>query len=155
MIKRAFALVLVLAGIAVAQERPDARRVYRFDFVVAESVGGKAASSTTYTINLREQRTGEIRRGTNVALAGPTPGATMRADIGLVLRATYSLAGEDLLVESDVEISAPGPSAQTFHKMAAKGDALIAPGKPALVASIEDPVAHVRYQVTATATRLR
>ncbi len=153
--KNAIALVLLVGGAAAAQERAaDPRHVYRLEFVIAESENGKTASSATCTINLREQRTGEIRRGTNVSLPGPTAGATFRADIGLLLRASYATVGDDLLLEDEVEITVPG-AAQSFRKMATKGDALVAPGKPALVASIEDPVAHTRYQVTVTATRLR
>jgi hypothetical protein len=62
--------------------------------------------------------------------------------------------GEDLLVDDDVEISTI-KDAQTFRKLAAKGNALVQPGKPALVASVEDPVSHKQVQVTVTATKLR
>lgn len=143
--KSLLALVLI-AGSAVAAEE---RHVYRLDFVVAESDGGKS-SSTTYTLNLGEHSTGEIKMGSNIALGAKG----MRADIGLMLRASYTLVGEDLFVDDDVEISA-AKDAQTFRKMSAKGNALILPGKPALVASVEDPVSHKQYQVTVTATKLR
>jgi hypothetical protein len=144
-------LSLFAAHSALAE---DAHRVYRLDFSVAENEPGKAATATAYTLNLGEHSTGEIKMATNIALAGPTRGATMRADVGLVLRASYSVVGDDLLVDNDVEISAPR-DAQTFRKMSAKGNALVVPGQPALLASVEDPVGHKRYQVTLTATKLR
>jgi hypothetical protein len=152
--KRILALVLLFSGVAFAEERPEQRHVYRLDFVVAENDAGKAATSTTYTLNLEEKHTGEIKMGTNVELPGSAPGTTMRADIGLVLRTSFTSVGEELLVDGEVEISA-AKDAHTFHKMSAKGSALVAQGKPALVASVEDPVSHKRYQMTVTATRLR
>ena len=39
--------------------------------------------------------------------------------------------------------------------MTAEGDALIAPGKRALVASLDDPRGRQRYELYATATKLR
>lgn len=152
--KKIIGLVLLVSSVAFAQARPEDAHVYRLDFTVAENNGGKTTSSSSYTLNLEEHRTGEIKVGTNVALAGPAPGATMRADVGLVLRASFTSVGDELLVEDDVEISA-AEGAQTFRKMSSKGNALIAPGKPALVASVEDPVDRKRYQVTVRATRLR
>ena len=137
-----------------AEERLDAHHVYRLDFVIAENDAGKAAGATTCTLNLEERRTGEIKLGANVALAGTSHGTTMRADVGLTLRATIAPVGEDLLLEEDIEITAATDS-QSFRKMSAKGNALIAQGKPALVTSVEDPVSHRHYQVTVTATKLR
>jgi hypothetical protein len=148
------ALFFLVSSTAFAEERPDPRRVYRLDFVVGESDGGKAATSTTYTLNLEEKHTGEIKMGTNVLLPTQSKGAGQRADIGLTLRASYNSVGEDLLVDDEVEITA-AKDAQTFRKMSAKGNTLIAQGKPALVASVEDPITHKRYQVTVTATKLR
>jgi hypothetical protein len=69
------------------------------------------------------------------------------------LRASFTAVGEDLLVDDEVEITT-AKDAQTFRKMSAKGNAHVAQGKPALVAS-EDPISHKHYKVTATATKLR
>lgn len=146
-----FALSLLAAQSALAEEP---RHVYRLDFTVAENEPGKAASSTAYALNLGEHSTGEIKMATNIALAGPARGSTMRADVGLVLRASFAVSGDDLLVDDEVEISSP-KDAQTFRKMSAKGNALVVPGQPAMVASVEDPVGHRHYQVTLTATKLR
>jgi hypothetical protein len=137
--------LLLVAGTAAAAEE---RHVYRLDFAIVES----DAVKTTYTLNLGEHSVGEIKMGSNVALAGK--GGTMRTDIGLTLRASYTLVGEDLLVDDDVEITSV-KDAQTFRKMSVKGNALIQPSKPALVASLEDPVSHKQIQVTVTATKLR
>ena len=42
-----------------------------------------------------------------------------------------------------------------IRKLSAHGDALVTPGKPTLVASIDDPSGQLRYVVNVTATRLR
>jgi hypothetical protein len=150
--KNMIALLLLVSGSAFAEERTDPHRVYRLDFVVTEDDAGKSATSASYTLNLRERSTGEIKMGANVALAGSSTG--QRADIGLLLRASYTSVGDDLLVDDEVELTA-AKDAQSFRKVSAKGNALIAQGKPALVASVEDPITHKHYQVTATATKLR
>ena len=152
--KSLLALFLLVPSAAFAEERPDQHHVYRLDFVVAENDAGKAATSTACSLNLEEKHTGEIKLGTNVALSTPSRGTTLRADIGLLLRASFTSVGEDLLVDDEVEITA-AKDAQTFRKMSAKGNALVAEGKPALVASVEDPISHRHYQVTVTATKLR
>jgi hypothetical protein len=137
--------LLLVAGSATAVEE---RHVYRLDFAIAESDAGK----TTYTINLGEHSVGEIKMGSNISLPGK--GVTTRADIGLALRASYTIVGDDLLVDDELEITSV-KDAQSFRKMSAKGNALIQPSKPALVASLEDPVSHKQIQVTVTATKLR
>jgi hypothetical protein len=147
--KKLFALLLFVSSAAFAEEP---RHVYRLDFAVAESEAGKAATSTTYTLNLEDKHPGEIKAGTNIALA--THGATVRADLGLALHASFISLGEELLLDDEVEISA-AKDAQTFRKLSARGNALVTPGKPSLVASLDDPAGHKRYEVTVTATRLR
>jgi hypothetical protein len=144
-------LLFVVSSPALADEQP---RVSRLDFVIAESEGGKTTASTAYSLTLREHTTGEIKMGANVPVAGSNPGTTMRVDVGLVLRANWSAVGDALLIEDDVEISAP-KDAQTFHKIAVKGNAFALPGKPAVLAKLEDPAGRKHYQVTVTATKVR
>jgi hypothetical protein len=146
--------LLASTAAATAAEEKDQRHVYRLEFVIAENDAGKVTTLSTNTLNLEERQTSEIRVGSNVPLPGPTPGGTMRTDTGLKLSASFMSIGEDILVDQDVEISV-AKDAHTFHKMSARSKALVAPGKPALVASVEDAVSHRHYQVTVSATRLR
>jgi hypothetical protein len=155
MMKRTLAaFVLLVSSPAFGDEHPRQEHVYRLDFVVSENEAGKAATSSSYTLNLVEHTAGQIKMGTNVALPGGSPGSTMRVDVGLFLRARFSSVGDDLLVESDVEISA-AKDAQNIRKLSAKGNAQVIPGKPALLASVEEPMSHKRYQITVAATKLR
>jgi hypothetical protein len=143
--------LMFVCGSAVASEvSGEPRRIYRLDFAISENEDGKPPSTTTCTLNLEEKRGGEIKLGSNISL----PKTNTRADIGLMLHASFTTMGEDLLVDDDVEITA-AKDPQTFRKLSAKGNALVTPGKPALVASVEDPISHKRYQVTLTASKLR
>ena len=136
---------------SISQTPPGARRVYRLDFVVASSDPSSQTGlpgGGLYTMNLEENRPGEIRSGSNIPLSSGS-----RVDVGTKLRALFTPLGDDLLLDSSTEISA-GDSG-SIRKLTAQGEALVTPGKPALIASAEDPQGHSRYQVTVTATRLR
>ena len=137
------------AGRAQAAKRPEPGHVYRLDFVVSSSDASKPVSHSSYTMNLEEDRSGELHLGTNVALS---PQARM--DVGLKIRCSYAMVGDDLLLHNATEISS-FDDPPTVHKIATSGDALVAPGKLALVNSLEDPVNHRRYEIEVTATKLR
>ncbi len=143
---------------AEAAASPRAHHLYRLDFVVSAGDAGKAGGGA-YTLNVDEDHGGgELRVGANMALSGPSgsnPTAPMvRQDVGLLLRYNITTLGEDLLLHGTTELSAfeePG----RISKLSANGDALVALGKPSLVASVDDPEHHHRYQVMVTATKLR
>jgi hypothetical protein len=127
---------------------PEDRHVYRVDFVVVADEPGKAAQSSTCTLNLEEWDNGEIRLGSNVQI-----GPQMRQDVGLKITAAVLPRGDDLLLRDAVELS--GVEESQVHKITTSGDAYLRAGQQALVASLEDPLSHKRYQVSASATRLR
>jgi hypothetical protein len=109
---------------------------------------------STYTLNLEEERGGDLHIGTNVPLSPNGP----RQDIGLAFHGSVTPVGEDLLLHNTVELSATEEASAggtSVRKVVASGDAVISPGKPALVNSLEDPTTHRRFQVTVSATKLR
>jgi hypothetical protein len=142
---------------------PEIAHVYRLDFVLAP--GG------SYTMEVEENRNGEILVGANVPLqvapsaASSTPGAvppvafvSPRQDVGLKLRAQVRANGDDVLVHTNLEWSfaeGVGVGPTIIHKMVSAGDAIVALGKPVLFQSIDDPQDKKRYQLTVTATKLR
>ncbi|HEY2370826.1 MAG TPA: hypothetical protein VGH87_30745 [Polyangiaceae bacterium] len=129
---------------------PEDRHVYRVDFVVVANEPGKPAQSSAYTLNLEDYDNGELHLGSNVQL---TPQS--RQDLGLKIKASLRpMTNDDLLLHDAVELSAV-EEAQTIHKITTSGDALLHGGQQTLVASLEDPLSHKRYQVSASATRLR
>jgi hypothetical protein len=132
---------------------PKNEHLYRMDYVVSAKDSAGAATSSAYTMFVEERRTGDLRVGANVPLAaGPS---AARTDIGLKIRnQTAQLADEAMAIQTDVEMSW-AEEGNGIHKLAASSDALVLPGQPTLVASLDDPSTHKRYQVSVTATKLR
>jgi len=130
---------------------PPERHVFRLDFIVVANEPGKAAQSSNYTLNLEENDHGEIHLGSNVQIS-----PQVRQDVGLKINASlYPMRqGDQVLLRDVVELSGV-EDPQTIHKMTMVGDAVLHDGQQALVASLEDPLSHKRYQVSASATRLR
>jgi len=147
------------ATVVTTQNEESARHIYRFDFVLTSGEGSPGAVPTSFTMNLRENDMGEIHTGTNVALttsgqAATGPMSAARVDIGTLLKADYTSVGDDLILHTSTELSGtdePG----AIRKLTAHGDALVTPGKPALIASIADSEGHKKYELTVTATKLR
>ena len=130
---------------------PEERHVYRVDFVVVANEPGKTAQSSAYTLNLEDYDNGEIHLGSNIQINPQS-----RQDVGLKIKASVRSfgSGDDLLLRDAVELSAIDDP-QTIHKITTTGDAFLHAGQQTLVASLEDPLSHKRYQVSASATRLR
>ena len=153
-----------LLGYAVARHppasaKPGAHHVYRLDYVVTVSEPGKTTTTSTHTMSVEEGNSGDLHAGANVPLVTSSTGSSPRQDVGLVLRCHLSRVGEDLLLHSTAEISGPesgdDPGPRAIRKISANGDALVSPGTPAVVASVQEPVSGARYEVTVTATKLR
>jgi|HubBroStandDraft_6_1064221.scaffolds.fasta_scaffold1467246_1 hydrogenase maturation factor len=137
------------AAAAAHTPRPPGH-VYQLDFAL--SPGG------AYTLLLEEDRGGDIRVGANIPLSTTVP-MSPRQDVGLNLHCNFATIGDDLVVHTGLEMSFVDEQQTTapaaIHKISSNGDALVSPGKPTLISSIEDPMSHKRYQLTVTATKLR
>jgi hypothetical protein len=166
-ILRAAAAALVLSGPllgyaaarhAAAAPSP-ARHVYRLDYTVSVTEPGRAATTSNYVLNIEEGSGGEAHAGANVPLAMGASGSTVRQDVGFVIRCQLTRAGNDLILHDTFELSGlaepveQGP--RSIHKISAGDDAVVTPGKSTLVASIDEPTSHARYEVSVTATKLR
>jgi hypothetical protein len=145
--------------VAPVSPRGD-RHVYRFDFVLTTSDGSGPPSTTAFTLNLQEHDKGEMHVGRNVALSPPSASATgggppvssARQDVGIKVAAQFQTAGDDALLDVTVEMSSFEPPS-AIRKMVAKGNAVAALGKPAVVTTLED--GGKRYQLSVTPTKLR
>ncbi len=133
---------------------PEARHVYQLDYAIKASDGATTTVSS-YSLSLEEGRHSEIRSASNVPLR-PSGGANgvvgARQDIGMLLRSTYVLAGNDLLLRGTLETSSMEDGA-AIRKVSSNADALVTPGKPTVILRVED--AHVKVAVEVTATKLR
>jgi hypothetical protein len=151
-------------GARSASAKPKVPRaphhVYRLDYVVSVTEPGKPARTSTYTMNVEEDSGGEVRAGENMPLVtgGPGAGAAPRQDVGLAIRCHLASAGDDLLLHASTELTAPDDGIEGFRairKITSSGDAVVAPGKTTVLASVQEPTSHARYEVTVAATKLR
>lgn len=148
---------------------PVDRHVYRFDFVLTSTDGSSAppGGGTTFSLVLQEADKGEVVLGKNVALSpspspspsppgggAATPPWSARQDVGMKVAASYRMtgAGDDVVLDVVTEMSTFEPPS-SVRKMVMKGNAIAAPGKPALVTTLDDD--HKKFQLTVTPTKLR
>ena len=150
------------AGLHSARSSGSAHHVYRLDYTVTITEPGKAAVTDNYTLNVEDGHGGDVHAGANIPLVSstsPSLGGSPRQDVGITLRCDLTRVGNDLLVQTKTELSAPGErfggGAVAIQKITSNSDGVVTPGSSALVASVEEPVSHARYDVTVTATKLR
>lgn len=148
--KSLLSILCLVGATTAALADPAPSHVYRLDYTVTEVIAGKPAQTSSYTLVLEEHDLGKLELGKNLALYP----SNARVDVGLRIDAHYTTIGDDVLLQTGVEVSA-AESPSTIRKLLARGDALVSPGKPALVSSLDDPATHTRYEVTVTTTKLR
>lgn len=133
--------------------RPEPRAVYRFDYVVRFAHKNGASTVGTYSLGLEEGRNGEVRLGANVPLSRQEGAPVARQDVGFVLRSSYVVSKGSVVLHCNVETSS-ADELPSIRKLATSGDVSVAPGKPAIVARVDDPDGHFHYEVEVTATKL-
>lgn len=148
--KSLLSILCLVGATGAAFADPVPQHVYRLDYSVSEVIAGKPAQTSSYTLVLEEHDLGKLELGKNLALYP----SNARVDVGLRIDAHYTTIGDDVLLQTGVEVSA-AENPSTIRKLLARGDALVSPGKPALVSSLDDPATHTRYEVTVTTTKLR
>lgn len=140
-----------LAGPSHARTEHHGREVgpvYRLDFTVVSEADTVPADKLT--LNLEEHSIGEVRAGSNVPLSP----SNARQDIGFLLKASYMMSGDALMLETDTELSALD-DASRVKKLVTRSEALVVPGKPTIVASVEDARTKKKFELDVTATKLR
>ncbi len=147
------------ANVPVEEHVADLGPIYRLDFTLSSNDAKSNVPEGTFTMNLQENEVGLLSTGRFVTLPanGGTEKAstsTTRTDVGLTLNESYRMVGGDLLVRSNAEFTGI-EDAGVLRKLAARDEALVTPGKPTLVSSIDDASSHKKYQVMVTATKLR
>lgn len=127
--------------------------MYRFDYVVRLARGDAAPTVGKYSFGLEEGRNGEVRLGANVPLSRREGASVARQDVGFVLRSSFLTSKDALLLHCNVEMSS-ADELPSVRKVSTSGDVSIAPGKPVVVARVDDPDGHFTYEVEVTATKL-
>lgn len=166
--------VLCIPGLAPAQERSDPA-VYRVEFQLRDSADKAAPVVRRYSMLVDPTGKGSFRLGQRVPYStgqvqtvssGSTPVLSSQfqyADVGVNIDCRLRETGSKVSLNSDLDIStvAPpdtgvpsNPMAPTFGTLRLAISAVLTPGKPATVASIDDPVTHRKFEVEATVNRM-
>jgi hypothetical protein len=169
---RSLILLTFIAGAGFSQENPTPGSPvsYKVEYVIRD--GADAARVVRrYTMYLDSGGRGSFRLGYRVPYATGTTQGTSGAslistqwnymDAGINIDSRVRLAGSDILLHSEVEISSivppekgavPAPPSPTVASSRISLDSVLSPGKPRLVASVDDPAAARKLDIEATVT---
>ena len=175
--KRLCQLLFVLSFVSalVAQQAtkaPEAftapsQKIYKVNFVIYELEDGKRINERSYTIPINtvdnKSRTGWIRVGTRVPVTVKEK-EFQYLDVGLRIDCEVTEQAGKIILSSTIEISnfvLPDQNADPrsggnpiMRNIQQRFVALLSPGKPSLVTSIDDINSKKRLQVEATVTRV-
>jgi len=155
-----------------ASERPVS--VYRLDYVIHELDNGKQINQRKYTLSVETGRYpgqkdwGRVRVGRKVPVAtSGKPGGELATliqymDVGVNLDCALEEQDNTLLLETRLEISSvvtggdlAAPGAPVTRQARTENAAVITPGKPTIIATLDDVDSTRSYQIEVTATRMK
>jgi hypothetical protein len=164
-----FLVVLPLCGLllpapARAEEpsRPErARSTFRLDYVLFDLEGGKRTNERTYSMTVNEGSQGQLRSGTRVPVA--VDKGVQYMDVGLKISGRVTERDGDLVLDTEIERSSfalPEPAADakgnpTLRTVSQTLSTRPAPGKPAILSTVDDFDGKKRLQVEVTVTRTK
>ena len=145
---------------ASRSERP--RSTFRLDYVLSEVEAGKRTNERTFSMTVNEGSHGQLRSGSRVPV-GVGDEAVRYQDVGLKVGGRVLERDGDLTLETELELSS---YAVADPAGSAKGNPVVrtvtqnlssrpAPGKPAVLSTLDDPAGRGRLQLEVTVTRLR
>ena len=134
--------------------------VYKVDFRLTESSGGKIVSTRSYSLRLADGVSSRIRTGNRVPF---TTGENLwqYMDIGLNIDCGLNERGEavELRISYDIERLASTNSDKllypVIHKVSSNFTTQVLPGKPTIVSSIDDASSDARYELEVTVTKVQ
>jgi hypothetical protein len=163
-------LLFAVAGTCFAQEggtakpQPKDPAVYKFDFTVYELQNGKKSNVRNYMMFLQEHRRRAVKVGNRVPVPISKEGGFQYIDVGLNIECSFdeSAGGAILSASFDLaSIVAPEQGSTTtvsspvIRQLKQDADAYIVPGKPTIIASIDDTNTPRTVQLEVTATKLK
>jgi len=170
--KRLLQLILVLVFALAMQAQETSKplhvvRIYRVNFNIYELEDGKKINERNYSLPVSSidssGRPGSIKVGTRVPVT-QKEGQIQYIDVGMNIDCDVTEQAEKFILSSNLEISSFALPDQNADPRAGGNPilrqvrqhfvALLAPGKPTLVTSIDDTNSKKRLQVEATVTRI-
>ena len=160
-------LACLMTPPAAAQNEPSAATEkpvsgYRLDFVISEVEGGKKINSRSYSMLATEAVLTKVRVRSNLRPdasglsydLGMDLDCRVRENAGyLLLDATIDSSG---LRVSKSEDAVPGtPAGTSVEHVRSEISALVTPGKPTMISSLDDPASKRQFQIEVTATKIK
>jgi hypothetical protein len=166
----AFCLLLIPKSVCAQQEKgkesvatePKPVVTYRIEFNVREIEDGKRSNSRNYMMMVEEGSFGNFRVGNRVPIVGGEKGLQYN-DVGMNIDCRPRERGDGVSLEIRVESSSviaqeqpPGATTNpVFRQRRSNMTAVVTPGKPTLVASMDDVLSNRRYEIEVTATKVK
>lgn len=148
-----------LAEEAARPERP--RATYRLDYVLSDLAAGKKTNERAYSMTVNEGSQGQLRNGTRVPVA--VDKGVQYMDVGLKINGRVTERDGDLVLDTEIELSSfalPDPAAEakgnpTLRTVSQTLSTRPAPGRPAILSTVDDFDGKKRLQLEVTVTRMK
>lgn len=145
---------------AEAQEKSIT--AYRLDFTINEIEDGKKVNSRQYSLNVNTGDHNDLKIGTKVPVE-VKEGEMQYIDLGTDISADLRERDNGLALEVRAAMSnfanpdqgTRGNSMPLLRQMKINASTLIAPGRPMVVGSVDDPNSKRQFQLEVTATKLK
>jgi len=136
---------------------------YRIEFNIREIDGGKRVSSRSYMmVTQTGNLAGRIRVGNRVPLVQATNGSYSYENVGMNIDCTPREREDGIALEISVDSTALVPPDESRRSMPPVlreqrtiVDPIVTPGKPTLVATMDDVSSNQRFEIEVTVTRLK
>jgi hypothetical protein len=154
-----------IAAAGDAATRPESSKgSYRLDYVLFERDGGKRVNERSFSLTANEGVQASLRTGTRVPVAAGEKGTTY-VDVGLKIsgRVLERVEGE-ITLETEVQQSVfarpemeaqPRSGPPVLRTVSESVSTRLDPGKPVLLASVEDATSRRQMQVEVTLSRVK
>jgi hypothetical protein len=162
-----FLTCLTIPALPAAAQENRETIVYRVEFNIRDGSDTAAKTGRRYTMLIDANGKGNFRAGNKVPyLASSSPGQAAQynyADIGVNIDARLRDMQGKVSLAADLDVSTvlprdkatpPAPPNPTIASVRIGVNTIMIPGKPSLVASIDDPVTMRRFDVEATVTKV-
>ena len=136
-------------------------RAYRLDFAINELEDGRKINSRQYSLDLNANDANAIEIGTRVPVEAKQ-GEMQYIDLGTNIWSRVKERDNGLALEVRAAVTsfaspdqAGRNSMPLLRQMKINGSTLIAPGRPTVVGSVDDPNSKRQFQLEVTATKLK
>jgi hypothetical protein len=148
--------------VAHAQDKP-----YKVDFTIRDTgdAGGKTGRKFSMLVSPSHKTTFKVGNRVPVVTGSASQGGNVQftfVDVGINIDCSVSDINSNLTVHADLDIStavmpekgANAPPNPTISQIKLSLDTALAPGKPTVVASFDDPVTSRKFDVDVAITKM-